>query len=165
MEPVNNSPRASSTSEAADGDAAEPGGSAGGWLLVLCVVLLVWQPFNVGLAASRLLDSLAIRGLPLALVLFTRVLVAGLGIGAGLALLGRRPSGVALARLSLVASAAMDLFVYLTPYVPNNRAPGETPLIVLALMTHYTLWLMYLARSKRVRATFAHSPRSRRGQS
>ena len=129
----------------------------GGWLLVLCVALLVWQPLTVGITVSRLLASLAIRGIPLAVVLFTRVLVAGLGVGAGLALLGRRPSAVALARLALAASAATDFFVYLAPYVPSNRAPGETPLIVLALMTHDALWLIYLARSERVRATFAHS--------
>src|SRR5438034_9119458 len=108
MEPVNKSQRPSSRSDAPGGVAAEPNRSVSGWLLVLCVLLLVWQPLNVGLTASRLLGSLASRGLPLALVMLTRVLVAGLGIGAGLALLGRRPGAVALARLSLVASGATD---------------------------------------------------------
>lgn len=155
MEPVNNTPGTSSAGETPDGSANEPGRRVGGWLLVLCVLLLIWQPLNIGISVSRPLSSLAIRGPSLATVLLIRLLVAGLGIGAGLALLGRRPAAVALTRLSLAVSAATDAFVYLTPYVPNNRAPGETPFIAVALITYYTLWLAYLARSKRVRATYS----------
>ena len=49
-----------------------------GWLLVLCLLLLVWQPLGLALVASSVLDELAIRGLSLALVLLLRLLVAAL---------------------------------------------------------------------------------------
>ena len=121
-----------------------------GWLLILCLLLLIWQPIRVGLAVSSSLGRLSILDLPAILVLVARLLVTSVGVAAGLALLGRRPAAVALAKFSLLLSAATDLFVYLTPYFPSNRAPGETPLYVLGSLTYYTAWLIYLHRSKRV---------------
>jgi hypothetical protein len=56
-------------------------------------------------------------------------------------------------------SAAIDLIVYLSPYFPSNRAPGETPVYVLVSLTYHGLWLGYLFRSKRVKATFADASR------
>lgn len=125
-----------------------------GWLLVLVVLLLVWQPVSLGLVASRVVDAIAIRGLPLALVLLLRLVVTALGIAAGLALAGERPSAVAMAKASLVASAAVDIFVYLTPYFPNNRMPGDTPFYIVGSLAYSGAWLMYLFRSRRVRNTF-----------
>jgi hypothetical protein len=125
-----------------------------GWLLVLCVLLLVWQPLSLGLVASRALDALPVRGLPLALVLVGRVLVTAVGIAAGLMLAGRRPGAVGMAKASLVLSAAADLFVYLTPYFPSNRMPGDTPLYVAGSLAYSAAWLLYLGRSRRVRNTF-----------
>jgi hypothetical protein len=126
----------------------------GGWLLVLCAVLLVWQPISFALVASSALDALPVRGMPLALVLAARLVVTALGIAAGLALAARRPAAVALAKASLVTSAAMDLFVYATPYFPNNRAPGTTPIYVAITLLWYGAWTAYVFRSRRVRATF-----------
>ena len=125
-----------------------------GWLLVLCVLLLVWQPIRFGLVASSVLGRLATRGLPLALVLVARVLVTGFGIAAGLALLNRRPAAVRMAMVSLGLTAAVDVFVYMTPFFPNNRPPGDTPLYVIASLAYAGIWMLYLARSKRVRETF-----------
>ena len=124
-----------------------------GWLLVFCLLLLVWQPVSLGLVASGILDALAVRGLPLALVLMMRVLVAAFGIAAGLALLGRRAGAVTMAKASLAASAASDVFVYTTPFFPNNRPPGDTALVVAASLAYYGVWMMYLFRSTRVKNT------------
>jgi hypothetical protein len=121
---------------------------------VLCGLLLIWQPISTGLVASSELGSLAIGGVPVALIVVLRLLVAGFGVAAGLALLGRRPGAVVMARASLVASAVSDLIVYLTPYFPSHRAPGETPLYVLVSLTYSAAWMTYLIRSKRVQATF-----------
>jgi hypothetical protein len=126
----------------------------GGWLLVLCLLLLVWQPLSLGLVASSVLDALPVRGLPLALVLFLRLTVVAFGIAAGLTLLTRRPAAVPLAKASLAASAATDLFVYTTPYFPNNRPPGDTIVVVIVAMVYYAIWFGYLVRSQRVRNTF-----------
>jgi hypothetical protein len=126
----------------------------GGWLLVLCLLLIVWQPLSLGLAASAVLDDLAIRGLPLALMILLRIVVAAFGIAAGLALMNRRPAAVAMAKASLVASAATDTFVYLTPFYPSNRMPGDTPLYVAAALAYCVIWIVYLFRAKRVKNTF-----------
>jgi hypothetical protein len=129
-------------------------GGIGGWLLVLILLLLVWQPLSLGLVASRVLGSLALHGLPLALILALRLLVVAFGIAAGLALLGRRTAAVTMAKASLMASAAVDVFVYTTPYFPNSRPPGETTIVLGVSLVYYVVWLLYLMRSKRVRNTF-----------
>jgi hypothetical protein len=129
----------------------------GGWLLLLCLLLLVGQPINLAIGAARALGSLPVRGLPLALVIIGQLMVAGIGVGAGLALLGSRRGATTFATYSLVLSAGMDLFVYSTPFVPNNRLPGTTPLAVIASLTYYAIWIAYLSLSKRVRNTFGAS--------
>ena len=126
----------------------------GGWLLVLCLLLLVGQPINLAIGAARALGALPIRGLPLALVVLGQLMVAGIGVGAGLALLGRRRGAATFAKWSLLLSAGMDVFAYTTPFLPNNRLPGTTPLFVIASLTYYAIWIAYLFRSKRVRSTF-----------
>ena len=126
----------------------------GGWLLVFCLLLLVWQPITLGLVASNILDALPVRGAALALALVVRLLVAALGIAAGLALLGGRNAAPALAKASILVSAATDLFVYSTPFFPNNRLPGETGLVLAVSLAYYAIWLTYLFRSSRVRNTY-----------
>jgi hypothetical protein len=127
---------------------------------VLCALLLVWQPLSLGLVASSALGSLAFSGWPLALVLLTRVVVAGVGIAAGLALLGRRPGSVTLAKAALVLSAASDVFVYTTPFFPSNLAPGQTPLYIAVSVAYSAVWIVYLSRSTRVREIFHSGSRS-----
>lgn len=136
--------------------------NVGGWLLVLCVMLLVWQPIDLALVASRLVDQIAFRGVSLALALAARVLVTSLGIAAGLALAGRRAGALALAKTSLIASAATDVAMYTTSYFPSDRMPGDAPLYVAASLVYYGLWLAYLFRSKRVRDTFSAAPSASR---
>jgi len=126
----------------------------GGLLGLLCRVLVLWQPLSFGLVASGALNSLSLRGLPLALAIVGRLAVAAFGVAAGLALWRRRPGAVAMAATSLVLSAAADIFVYTTPYFPHNRPPGDATLILGASLAWYGAWLMYLWRSKRVRNTF-----------
>jgi hypothetical protein len=122
-----------------------------GWLLLLCLLLVVWQPISFGLLASGLLNRLSIRGWPFALVLLLRLMVTALGIAAGLALIHRHPAAVSIAKASLIASAACDLFIYTTPFVPNNRLPGDTPIFIAVSLAYHAIWLGYLFKSKRVR--------------
>jgi hypothetical protein len=124
-----------------------------GWLLVLCVLLLVWQPFNLALTMSGMLDELSLRGPGLAAILVARLIAAGLGIAAGLSLLQRKPGAISIAKASLVFSAAVDLLAYATPYSPNNRPPGDATLILVASLAYYGFWLAYLVRSKRLKTT------------
>jgi hypothetical protein len=130
----------------------------GWWLVLLSALLLVGQPLNVGISASSALNSLPLAGVQLAVILLARVAVTALGVSAGLALIGRRPGAIALTKTSLVASAAMDLIVYATPYFPSNRGPGETPLWVTGSIAYCGIWLIYLSRSRRVREVFGPWP-------
>jgi hypothetical protein len=115
---------------------------------------LLWQPLSLAVIGSSALNSLSVRGLPLALVLLGRLIVAAFGVAAGLALLQRRPGAVTLTKASLILSAGADVFVCTTPYFPNNRPPGDTTIILVASLLWYALWLAYLIRSKRVREEF-----------
>jgi hypothetical protein len=126
----------------------------GGWLLVLCLLLLVGHPLVVGLAVSRLFDSIAILGVRLALLLAARMLGTAFGVGAGIALLKQRAIGVAMAKASLTMSAMIDVLVLTTPWFPTSRGPGEAPLLVAATIGYYGAWVLYLYRSSRVSLTF-----------
>ena len=128
---------------------------AGGWLLLLCRLLIVFHPLSLAVTASGVMNALALRGLPVALVLFMRLAVVTVGVAAGRMLQQVRPGAVAFARAALLASAAVDVFVYTTPYFPSNRLPGDTIYYVVASLAYHFGWIAYLARSKRVRATFA----------
>jgi hypothetical protein len=126
----------------------------GGWLLGLCFVLLIWSPFTFATNASSAMRSLPMRGPGLGLILAAQLIVAAIGIGAGLAIVQRRAGAVPLARLWLASAAAVDVLTYATPFFPKNRPAGDLNLILIASLAHYAIWFVYLARSKRVRATF-----------
>jgi hypothetical protein len=123
-----------------------------GWLLVLCALLLVWQPLNLSLTTAGLVDELSRRGLGLAVILLARLVAAGLGIAAGLSLFQLKPGAVTLAKASLAFSAIIDVIVYATPYSPNNRPPGDATIILAVSLAYYGVWFAYLVRSKRVKA-------------
>ena len=129
----------------------------GGWLLLLCRLLVVFHPLSLAVTASGALGALSVRGTAVASILILRLIVVGFGMAAGRALQHVQPGAVTLAKAALLASAATDLFVYTTPYFPNNRAPGDTPLYVAATLAYHGAWLLYLARSTRVRATYANT--------
>jgi len=137
-----------------DHSAREPHG-IGGWLLVLCGLLLVWGPLSSALIASNALSALALRGRSLAVVLIARTLITSFGVAAGLALLIRRGPAVTMAKAALILSAVTDVVVYTTPYFPNNRMPGDTPFYVAASLAYHGAWLAYLMRSERVRNTYS----------
>jgi hypothetical protein len=130
------------------------GRPVGGWLVVLCRLLLVYQPLSLALSASAALNSFPTRGPRVLFAIAIRVIVTGINVAAGLALTNRAPSAVRLASIALVLSAACDVFILTTSFYPNNRPPGDTPFYVLATILYHGVWLGYLARSRRVRETY-----------
>jgi hypothetical protein len=122
----------------------------GGWLLLLCRLLIVFHPLSLAVTASNVLNALFVRGASVAIVLILRLAVVAFGV----ALQTLRPDAVRFARLALLMSAATDVFVYTTPYFPSNRLPGDTTFYVAVSLAYHGAWLVYLARSKRVRMTF-----------
>jgi hypothetical protein len=117
-------------------------------------LLLFWHSLNFAVAAAGVLEALPLRGTPLALVLAARLLVTATGIAAGIALLALRPAAVTLAIIALALSAAADLFVYTTSYMPSNRLPGDTGWYIALSLLYHGAWLLYLVRSVRVRNTY-----------
>jgi len=93
--------------------------SLGGWLLVLCLFLAIWQPVNLALAASNALAALPMRGWPLALLLAVRVIVTAFGVASAIAISHRHPGAATMATVSLTLSAGLDLIVYTTPFFSN----------------------------------------------
>jgi len=125
-----------------------------GWLLVLVAVFLIWEPVEYGVLASTSLPMFTVRGPSLLWVLTLKLLVVALGMAAGIALAGISPAAVPLARTAAVLFAATDLFVYATPYLPNNRMPGDTPIYIAVSLAFWAAWFVYLLRSRRVRNTY-----------
>lgn len=126
----------------------------GGWLLVLATLLTVGEPLGLAPVVAHLLPTIAERGAAIAALLGLRVLTTAFGVAAGLALFGRRPHAVALARLALVLLGAVSVFSILTPILPSNLAPGLPGPVALVVVAYYVCWIVYLQRSRRVRATF-----------
>ncbi len=133
--------------------AEEPTGVRG-WLLLLTRWLVVGQPILFALTASTAISALAIRGLPLALLMVARLLVTAFGLATGLAMTSRRPAAVTMAVASLVTSATVDVFTLATSIWPNNRMPGDTPIYLAGTLMFHAGWILYLLRSRRERATF-----------
>jgi hypothetical protein len=133
---------------------ARPSG-LGGWLLILSRILLVYQPINLAVSAATALDSMPTRGARVLVAIAVRVIGAAVSVAAGLALTNEHPGALTLTRAALVVSAACDVFIYTTPFYPNNRPPGDTPYYVAATLAFHGLWLLYLARSSRVRSMFS----------
>ena len=125
----------------------------GGWLLVLCVVLLVWQPAQFALAASTTITAVGVRGAGVIVVFLARLVVTAFGAAAGFAIMRRRHAAIRMTITALIAIAVVDVFVELTSFFPSNRVPGDAPLYAAASAAFHGGWALYVARSSRVRRT------------
>lgn len=133
--------------------AREPSG-IGGWLLVLCLLLLIWRPVSSALAGSQALSVLSVRGPSLAFALAALTLVTAFGVAAGIALVARRGPAVRMAIAALLLSAALDVTIYTSSYFPSNRMPGDEFLYLAVSLIYHGAWLAYLSVSRRVRNTY-----------
>jgi hypothetical protein len=127
--------------------------NVGGWLLAVCVVLLVWQPAQFAVAATMAIDAVRVRGGGILLVLLARLVVTAVGAAAGFAIMRRRQAAIGMTIAALVAAAAVDVFVELTSFFPTNRIPGDAPFYAAASLAFHGGWAVYMARSARVRRT------------
>jgi hypothetical protein len=126
-----------------------------GWLVLLCAYLLVWVPLNFAVLANRSLPSVGHRGTVAVLELAVHGIEAILCAAAGWMLRVRNPAGAVLARVALAANAALTLQALYVSSLPRDVRPGlALPLAVFSI-THATAWIVYLARSRRVRSWLA----------
>jgi hypothetical protein len=124
-----------------------------GWLLVLCVVLLVWQPAQFAAAATTAIEAVRVRGVGVVAVILAKLLVTAFGAAAGFAIMRRQQAAIRMTIAALVAAAALDPFIELTSFFPSNRPPGDAPFYAAASAVFYGGWALYMARSARARRT------------
>ena len=122
---------------------------------VLALLLTVWEPVSFAVASAGSFNAIAVRGIPVVLVLASRLAATVACVAAGRALLDRRQAGPSLAKIALAISLAVKVFAAVTPYFPNNRLPGETTAYVAGTFVYYAAALAYLSASKRVAALFS----------
>ena len=125
-----------------------------GWVRVLALLLTVWEPVSFAATAAGSFNAIAVRGIPVVLVLASLLAATAMCVAAGRALLDRRQAGPLLAKIALAISLAVKVFAAVTPYFPNNRLPGETTAYVAGTLVYYAAALAYLSASKRVAAIF-----------
>jgi hypothetical protein len=133
-----------------------------GWLLLLCVLLAIWNPATLAVLASSRIGSGAPLSTPVMVLLAVRLVVASIGVAAGMALWNRRAGAVQLAKASLVLSA-IEVIGRLSTRAGLSEAPPGTRLpLAIALILFNAAWYLYLEKSRRVRATYGlESPPNR----
>ena len=122
-----------------------------GWLLLLCAVLLGWQPLTFALEAASALETLGMRGVPGLLELAAHGLVAALSFAAGWALWQSSPAGPLLATIAVAAGAITGVQSLYWSVLPSNVFPSDRLPLAALTVAHACGWLMYLRRSKRIR--------------
>jgi hypothetical protein len=123
----------------------------GGWLLLLCAYLAVWQPLTFAAEVTATLGSFAMRGPAGAAEIFTHGVVAAVAFAAGWGLWTGNPSAPALAQIALAACAAATIQSLYWTWLPHNTMPGDRLPIAVVTAAHSAGWIVYLRRSRRLR--------------
>jgi hypothetical protein len=122
-----------------------------GWVGVLCVVLLVWRPLAFAFQLPAALPSMGMRGAAGVVELLFHGLVAALSVAAARALWSALPIGPPLAAAALVGSAAAAVQSLYWSALPHQTMPGDELPLAAGAVLHAGAWLVYLARSRRIR--------------
>jgi hypothetical protein len=126
----------------------------GGWLLLLCLILTVWNPASLSLRLAAGVAHLPSQSWLSIVFLATRLVITGVGVAAGLALFMRRPWAVQLAKVALILFG-IETAIRLSTRVDLSEAPPGTRLPrALMLIAHNAAWYVYLHKSRRVRAVY-----------
>jgi hypothetical protein len=125
-----------------------------GWLLVLCVDLFMWAPMTVAREVGATLGSLGMRGPAAVVELAVHGAVAAVAVAAAWALWIGNPRAPAFAAAAVLASGAATVQSLYWSVLPSNTMAGDRPPLALAAIAHAAGWMMYLRRSRRVRALY-----------
>lgn len=123
-----------------------------GWLFVLSVVLIAWEPVKLARELMSTLGSIGMRGPSAVIELIVHTAVAALAVAAGRALWDGSPHGPRLAQLAVIASATSALQSLYWSSLPSQTMPGDKAPLGFLAMAHGALWTAYLRKSSRVRA-------------
>jgi hypothetical protein len=122
------------------------------WLILLSAYLLVWIPINFAVLASRSLSSLDSRGWPAMVELTLHGAAALLCAVAGWMLRVGNAAGRRLAAAALVANAGTTIQALHNSALPRDVQPGLALPLTIVTAVHALAWLIYLRRSRRLRA-------------
>jgi hypothetical protein len=126
----------------------------GGWLLILCLILTVWNPASLALRLAAGVANLPSQSWLSILFLAARLIITSVGVAAGLALFMRRPWAVHLTKVALILFG-IETAVRLSTRVDLSEAPPGTRLPrAVVLLAHNAAWYLYLHKSRRVRAVY-----------
>jgi hypothetical protein len=115
-----------------------------GWLLLLCLLLCVWEPLNLALSASSAISAITVGQTGRGAFLAFRLLVAGIGVAAGIAIWNGRMHGLTLAKLALGLAALSAIIRF--AWFPGNVPPGLRLPLALLSVAFNAAWYVYLTR-------------------
>jgi hypothetical protein len=113
---------------------------------ILALLLALWEPLSLAFFVAPALTTISTRGRATAAFLFARVLIAGLGIAAGIALWRDHPHARGLAAAALILSTAASAVTLTTTLLPSSIVPGDQWLYLAAIVVFNFGWLVYLGR-------------------
>lgn len=131
-----------------------------GWLLVLCLLLMVVFPLTVLYQTREIVRSGLWTHVAVGLLFYLVYLgLAGFSFAAGLSLLLTRRNAVTVAKLYLIATATFAVVFYLWMVVRDWKEPSLDPVeiasrILPGPILFMAVWYGYLTKSKRVRNTY-----------
>jgi hypothetical protein len=126
----------------------------GGWLLLLCFILTVWNPATLALRLSAAAANLASETSLSIVSLAARLIMTSMGMAAGLALIRRRSSAVPFTKVVLVLFALEGAVRLSTRIDLSDNPPGTRLPMALLLIVHNAAWFFYLQKSRRVRTVY-----------
>jgi hypothetical protein len=94
---------------------------------------------------APVLTTIATRGAATAAFLLARIVVAGVGIAAGMSLWRGDPHARRLAAVALILTAAVAAVTLTTTLLPTSIMPGDRWLYLTAIVIFNGGWLVYLA--------------------
>jgi hypothetical protein len=121
-------------------------------LRVLAFLLLLWQPASFARVASLAIPSLGYRGWLAGVELIVAGAIAAVSVAAWWSLVTRQPHGIPLARIALMLSAARSIQSLYWTMLPSDVVPGTETIYTAAIIGFTAGWLLYLGRSRAVRA-------------
>jgi hypothetical protein len=125
-----------------------------GWILLLSVFLFCWEPLRLAGELTASIGTMGMRGVPGAIELAAHAVVAALAVAAGWGLWIENPHSPWLAAIAVAGSAGVSIQSVWWSSLPGNTVPGERVPISLMALAHAAGWMVFLRRSRRVRAVY-----------
>ena len=126
----------------------------GGWLLLLCGYLGLWQPLTLAAEVSATLGTLGMRGPAGVAELSAHAAVSAFAVAAGWGLWVGNPKAPVFAEIGLVACALASVQSLYWTRLPLNTMPGDRLPLAIVAIAHAAGWITYLRKSRRVRSLF-----------